>query len=406
MTVLHSIGYILPLALLPFFTRTLGPEGFGLYIFAQSIIILSLIFSDFGFSVAGLHRISKARSKRFQKHYITSAQTAKITISLLVSAVLFIGANAHDVPESVLLYYYLAIILYLTEAIQLQWVYQGLQRIKEYTRVAVPAKLTQIPIYYLLIDGIDDIYFIPATLSIINMYIALCTYQNLRHLKLLTVPSSIKSILIISKSSANFLISRFFSNASSTLTTIVIGASSMTQEVAYFGAAQQIYRGAKGIMSTLSSVLFPHMTKHSKSVALAKAMVLSVVISIIMIIVAALYSDNLSLILFGSDFSGATFPLAILLIAAAVNSVSVLLGFPLATTLNKVDLANKSVIFGSASLILFLSLLYISGHANAINCAIAVLSTEIIVLSFRTYVFRWGIRDQWQLIRRQRIDRE
>ncbi|WP_198597219.1 oligosaccharide flippase family protein, partial [Vibrio splendidus] len=53
------ISYLFPLISMPYLIITLGPEKFGLIIFAQTICAYFVLFVDYGFSLSATKDIAK-----------------------------------------------------------------------------------------------------------------------------------------------------------------------------------------------------------------------------------------------------------------------------------------------------------------------------------------------------------
>ena len=58
LTTLQTINYLLPLVILPYLTRVIGMDKFGLIAFAQSLVQYFMILTDYGFSLSATKEIS------------------------------------------------------------------------------------------------------------------------------------------------------------------------------------------------------------------------------------------------------------------------------------------------------------------------------------------------------------
>src|SRR5271163_4818391 len=55
---LQLITYVLPIIILPYLFRVIGPEKFGLIAFAQAFVQYFMILTDYGFSVSATKEIA------------------------------------------------------------------------------------------------------------------------------------------------------------------------------------------------------------------------------------------------------------------------------------------------------------------------------------------------------------
>ena len=87
---LQAITYILPIVILPYLFRTIGPEKFGLIAFAQAFVQYFMILTDYGFSVSATKEISLCHDDINKMSKIFAAvmmiKTLLMTLSFFVLA--------------------------------------------------------------------------------------------------------------------------------------------------------------------------------------------------------------------------------------------------------------------------------------------------------------------------------
>ena len=84
LTSLQSINYILPLIVLFYLIRVIGPEKYGLIAFAQSFAQYFMILIDYGFSLTATKKISLSRDEEKRTWQIfSSVLSVKIILSAL-----------------------------------------------------------------------------------------------------------------------------------------------------------------------------------------------------------------------------------------------------------------------------------------------------------------------------------
>ena len=57
----QGLNYVLPLLMLPYLLRVLGPQSYGIIIFTQSLARYAVIVTDFGFTLTATRAISISR---------------------------------------------------------------------------------------------------------------------------------------------------------------------------------------------------------------------------------------------------------------------------------------------------------------------------------------------------------
>jgi PST family polysaccharide transporter len=94
---LQIANYIIPLVLLPYLTRVLEPERFGLVSFAQGLMFLFALLVNYGFSLSGTRAVALARAdpERFSRVAadIWGAKLALLAAALVVLVALLAAAG-------------------------------------------------------------------------------------------------------------------------------------------------------------------------------------------------------------------------------------------------------------------------------------------------------------------------
>jgi PST family polysaccharide transporter len=79
LSVLQAITYLLPVVILPYLFRVIGPERFGLIAFAQAFVQYFMILTDYGFNISATKEISLCRHEHAK---VCSAFSSVMTVKL------------------------------------------------------------------------------------------------------------------------------------------------------------------------------------------------------------------------------------------------------------------------------------------------------------------------------------
>src|SRR5512135_974749 len=84
LSALQATTYLLPVIILPYLFRVLGPEKFGLIAFAQAFVQYFMILTDYGFNISATKEISICRDEHAQVcRVFSSVMTVKLVLSFL-----------------------------------------------------------------------------------------------------------------------------------------------------------------------------------------------------------------------------------------------------------------------------------------------------------------------------------
>ena len=162
LSVLQAITYILPVVILPYLFRALGPEKFGLIAFAQAFVQYFMILTDYGFSISATKEISLCRNEHDKIAKIFSAvMTAKIllaSLSLIVLCVIlyFIPRFRADWPV-----YVLSFGAVLGNTIFPIWFFQGTEKMKHIADLNIIGGIIFAVLIFIFIRGPGDYLLVP-----------------------------------------------------------------------------------------------------------------------------------------------------------------------------------------------------------------------------------------------------
>lgn len=98
LSVLQAITYLLPVLILPYLFRVIGPAKFGLIAFAQAMVQYFMILTDYGFSISATREISLHQDKHERVSEIfSSVMVVKIGLAFL--SLLILGALVYFIPR-------------------------------------------------------------------------------------------------------------------------------------------------------------------------------------------------------------------------------------------------------------------------------------------------------------------
>ena len=132
-------SFIFPVITFPYVSRVLGPEGYGRVGFATSLITYFSMFAKLGIPTYGIRACAQVRddreklSRTVQELLVINLVMSAITYAAFLVCVFFVPALADDRT----LYLVMSVTI-LLGAIEMEWLYKGLER---YTYITVRSLL-------------------------------------------------------------------------------------------------------------------------------------------------------------------------------------------------------------------------------------------------------------------------
>lgn len=260
--VLQAANYIFPLITLPYLVRVLGPEKFGLIVFAQTFAQYFVILTDYGFNYTATRQISIERNDiKKCSEIFSSVLFIKMALTVLgfgiMAAVIFAFPKFR--PDWPL--YFAAFLLVPGSALFPLWLYQGMERMKYITIINIIARTIATAAIFIFVRTQND--YILAVLFVSMGWVII----GLIGLAGATVIFRIKPVIPSKAIIRQSLIDGwhiFISTGAISLYTssniFILGIFTNNTIVGYFGAADKIVRAVRGLIVPVAQALYPHIS--------------------------------------------------------------------------------------------------------------------------------------------------
>ncbi|HCT3120673.1 TPA: oligosaccharide flippase family protein [Morganella morganii] len=386
LVLLQVSNYAIPLLLLPFLTRTLGVEAFGIVAITLAVSQFAYVLTDYGFSLSATYGISKNRgNQQYINDKVDAIFCSKLILFLISAAI--ISLIPWLIPEyhNYKLYFILILIAVFFQAYQPFWFFQGIERMKNITIYSVLTKLLYAFLVLSFIRAPEDAIYVILFWGLSHAVGTICAmYFLFKEGYSFNVPtlSAIKSEL---KEGLEFFWSRLSVAIYSSLSTVIVGTSGALQASLY-SIPEQIYKAGQNVTSPISTAMFPYMARHKDWKLFFRVFFISLAVLISGSVIIAAFAEYILVFLFGPEFRSATPILYVFIITVNISYIAVTFGYSAFSALNRNDIANKSVMYGALIHIVMLTIL-MANNISALKVAITVLLTETIVMSIRVYFF-------------------
>lgn len=310
LSVLQAANYLLPLITLPYLTRVLGVERFGLISFVQGIMAYLIMFTDFGFNLSATKSISIHRDNRekIQKIFfsVLSVKLLLYAVALffITFLVLYIPPFAYERQS------YLIIVGGVFGLVIFpQWFFQGIEEMWIITAINLLVKAIATSCIFFFVRESAD-YNLVLLLTSAGYLVAgflslILAFRRFGIRKYYPSLSDVKEQFMLGW---HIFVSHIAINLYTTSNVVVLGLLTNNFIVGIYSAAERIFKAFQFLAMPVYQALFPHF---SKLIAEARAKALNRFRRIfrITLIVAAfaaaglyLSSDFIISIIIGSGF--------------------------------------------------------------------------------------------------------
>jgi PST family polysaccharide transporter len=382
--VIQIASYILPLILLPYLTRVLGVQNYGLVAFGLSFVALAGIVTDYGFDLYAPLLLSKNRGNRaYIKRLVGTIFACKVLLFTIASCTTLAFAYISETYSEHRYFFILLLLPILGNALQPNWFYQGMERMATITLYFLASRIMYVLCVLTLVTEPADYVWVPISSGIAQIGAALIALALM--VKTGYAPSlpKLSDVYRTLGKATEYFSSRAAVATYTSGATFFLGLVSNPQQVAYYSAAEQLYRGAQGLFSPLAQSLYPYMARSQDRVLFKKVLVGSILTGCLGIVIGVLTGQDILNLIFGQTFTAGYSALQVFLVVLAINIPSVLLGYPYLGALGYGSFVNLTVIVAGLIQIAILITLHFLALTSVVHVALSVLVAETIVLLMR-----------------------
>ena len=381
---------IFPLLTLPYLTRVLTVECYGIVSYVKAVMQYMQMIIDFGFILSGTRDIVYAKNKKEQLGIeIGNIFFAKILLSILASILLCIVIFFIPILRENVEYVILSFVAVFMTNFLFDYLFMGLEKMEIITIRFVIMKGLATVLTFVFVHTDSDIFWIPI-LDIIGSFIAVFfVVLEIKNLNVSVCFGSLKTALLKIKNSAVYFFSNIASAAFMSLNTLLIGIFLTKTEIAYWSLCLQMVTAVQALYTPLTDGIYPHMVKTRDLDLLKKAAKIYMPLVTIGCIFTLVMAKNALYLLGGYQYIGAANVLRTLVPVLFFSFLSMLFGWPALGAIGKQKETTFTTIFAATIQVIGLFILIICGKFNLINIAILRGITEFILFSLR---FRYVIK--------------
>ncbi|MBU2768776.1 flippase [Acidithiobacillus ferrivorans] len=262
---LQGANFFLPLVTLPYLVRILGPEKIGLIAFAQAFIQYMVVITDYGFNLSATRDVTlKRNSPEELNDIITAVLIIKSCLAIAGGVAIIILISTIKLFQEHKTLYLAAYITVLGSALFPLWLFQGLERMRDISKLLIASRLITTAAIFIFIHNPGDYVYaaiiqsLPMLLATLPAWIIIKNSHSYawKSPKLTTIKQQLNNgwHIFLSTSAINI-----YSNSNLFILGIVTGPIA----VAYFSVANKISSAVIGLYQPIVNTLYPHVSNLS-----------------------------------------------------------------------------------------------------------------------------------------------
>lgn len=378
---------VFPLLTLPYLTRVLSVDTYGVVSYVKTIMTYLQIFVDFGFMLSGTKDIIEVRDDKNKLGVVVgNVLLARIILGLIGFAVLIALTISLPILRENAIYTLVSYVAIFLSVFLFDYVFRGLEEMQVVTIRFVAMKGIAAVLTFVFVHNDADILWIPILDCLGTLIAVVFVLIELNKRSIKVAFTSFTDAINKLKESAVYFASDMATTAFGALNTVLIGAFLSKADVAYWSLCTSMTSAVQAMYSPINSGIYPDMIKNKNFNVIKQTLKLVmpvVTVGCIFTIVVAKYA---LLIVGGKQYVAAANVLRALTPVLFFSFPAMLLGWPTLGAIGKAREVTTTTIITAFAQVIGLLLLALVGRFGLIEIALLRGFTELIMLMCRASI--------------------
>lgn len=399
--ILNITKLLLPLITLPYLTRVLSVNTYGVVTYVKSIMSYMQLIIDFGFILSATKDIVRVSDNKKQIGIITgNVIVGKIFLSCISLIVLIIMLFFIPILRENILFTLLSFVTVFLTIFLLDFLFRGLERMEIITYRYLIMRGISTVLTFVFVKGNEDLLYIPL-LDILGSLVAIVWINSsLKKMDLEIKHGSLKKIILSIKDSFNYFLSNIATTAFGALNTVVIGIALTKSDIAYWSLIMQLVTAVQSLYSPVVDGVYPHMVKIQKFKLILKIIMIFTPLIVTGCLIIYFGADLILLIVGGAQYVGQASLLKLTIPLLFISFYSMLFGWPVLGAVDRVKETTFSTIIASLVQVFGLVFLIVINRFTLISLINLRWVTELILFLVRA-LYCWRFRFEFQDINKE-----
>ena len=222
--ILNIAKLVFPFITLPYLTRVLSTDCYGVVAYVKAIMNYMQVVVDFGFVLSATKQVVQSKNDRGKMNYIVSMNViSKMMLTVMAAVVLIILILVIPILRNNALYTYLSFASVFMTIFLLDFLFRGLEKMYIITMRFVVMKGIATLFTFIFVKNDSNILLVPILELIGSIVAAIWVYFEVKKVGIKFVIPKIQDCLDSIKESAVYFLSNLASTTFNVLNTVVAG---------------------------------------------------------------------------------------------------------------------------------------------------------------------------------------
>ncbi|MFB6340423.1 flippase [Saccharicrinis sp. FJH62] len=263
LSILNGLNFVFPLILIPYLTRVLGVDGYGVYAFSFSILSYCMLLARYGFEFSATRQIAIVRSDKHKLnklfYSVLFARIGLIGVAFIILNILILLVPKFTTIKEELFY---GAGIFVGSALIPVWFFQGMENMKFMTLINFLVRLSSTVLIFVWVKSPDQIHVALGFQSVGYIFGGLVSIiLAIKLFKLSFVFPHLKEVWFQLKDGWHLFISTLGMNFYRESNTIILGLLTNEMYVGYYAAAEKIIKAVQAITSPFVNAIYPFFSR-------------------------------------------------------------------------------------------------------------------------------------------------
>lgn len=385
--IMNIAKLIFPMLTLPYLTRVLSLEAYGVTTYVKACMQYAQLIIDFAFNLSVAKAIIDAAENSEKEKIIGQTVLAKLLLAFGAFVVIFIMSLTIPMLRENLLFTLLSFAAIALTAFLVDFYFSAIEQMQVITLRFVAAKMISTIFTFVFVKNDGDLMWIPILDIIGNLAAVALTWievnKNGFHLKFGKLSESIKII----KESSVYFISNMATTAFGALNTLLVGIFCTKADVAYWGVAMQLIGAIQSMYAPIINGVYPRMLKERSMKIIKQMLKIFMPIVIVGCIICVFGAKLIMVIVGGKEYAAAANVFKCLVPVLLFSFPAMLYGWPVLGIIGKVKENSITTVITAVLQIAGLVILLLVNKFTLINIALLRGITELILFAQRFMIY-------------------
>lgn len=381
-------NYLIGLLLLPYLSRVLSVEKFGVIGFATSFCLVFQMVVEYGFQLSTTATISVHRDDKAKMSRTISTMTYTKLLLACGASVVFLACAMF---VNMLRGHFVIILLFFVDSIVKALLpdayFRGIERMKDITIRAVSAKSGILVATLLFVKGDDTLIIYPISMIVFDTIALLWAFSLLKRDGLKATSTTMREMLEALKDSFWFFISRISVSINGSLGSIFLGMrySPESVEMGLYSGATKLSSAGEQMIPPLGDALYPSMVNKKDYRLFYRIVLRGGILWFLACALVEVLATPLCVLILSGQYASAGGFLRILMVGVFFGYFSFMFGYPALSPIGKATWANAAIMVSAIVNLTACAVLWLAGNITPLTVCVVFSSTNI-----TTFIVRFG----------------